>query len=76
VTEKPEDEVRGEGRHADVWDRPGGNQEVAQDLFSLLQQAGAIETTNFLGGDSYNGNKGWKGERNAYMERMLGHKCH
>ena len=49
---------------------------MAEGLYSILQQAGATETTDTLGGDSYNGNTGWRGGSNAHLERMLGHKCH
>ena len=55
-------------------DKPA--KKVAEGLFTILDQVGATETCNTLGGDSYNGNTGWKGGSNAHLERMLGHKCH
>ena len=35
-----------------------------------------FETTDTLGGGSYNGNTVWRGGSNAHLERMLGHKWH
>ena len=55
-------------------DKPA--KKVAEGLYSILQQAGATETSDTLEGDSYNGNTGWRGGSNAHLERMLGHKCH
>ena len=49
---------------------------VAEVLYQVLEKFGATETCYTLGGDSYNGNTGWKGCTNDYLERMLGHKCH
>lgn len=49
---------------------------VAEGLYEVLRNYGATETCTTLGGDSYNGNTGWRGGTNAHLERMLGHKCH
>ena len=49
---------------------------VAKGLYSILEQARALETLDTVAGDSYNGNTGWKGGSNAHLERMLGRKLH
>ena len=55
----------------------------------MLVKHGSKEDTDTQGGDSYNGNTGWKGDSvmflsvnlklsggtNAHLERMLCHKC-
>jgi hypothetical protein len=49
---------------------------VAKGVYNILEQAKALETTDTVAGDSYNGNTGWKGGSNAHLERMLGRKLH
>ena len=63
--------------------------QVAEGLYDMLVKLGAQEDTDTLGGDSYNGNTGRKGDirsyllrnnkypggTNAHLERMLCHKC-
>lgn len=55
-------------------DKPA--KKVAEALYDVLVKHNATETVINLGGDSYNGNTGWKGGTNAHLEKMLGHKCH
>ena len=48
---------------------------VAVGLYDMLVKHGSKDDTDTLGGDSYNGNTGWKGGTNAHLEKMLCHKC-
>ena len=49
---------------------------VAVGLYDMLVKCDSTDTVDTLGGDSYNGNTGWKGGTNAHLEKMLCHKCH
>ena len=55
-------------------DKPA--KKVAEALYDVLVKHNATETVINLGGDSYNGNTGWRGGTNPHLEKMLGHKCH
>ena len=54
-------------------DKPA--KKVAEGLYDILVKHNATETCVNLGGDSYNGNTGWKGGTNFHLETMLCHKC-
>ena len=55
-------------------DKP--SKKVAEGLYDVLVKCEATETCYTIGGDSYNGNTGWKGGANAHLEKLLGHKCY
>ena len=47
---------------------------VAQEIYEMLKQMGALDSLKVLGGDSTNTNTGWKGGTHAHMERLLGRR--
>ena len=51
-------------------DKPA--KKVAEALYDVLVKHNATETVINLGGDSYNGNTGWKDGTNAHLKKCWG----